>query len=69
MFGRPESVLHGEVAMLGQPRAALPGFAVSVLAYDPLALIARGIARAPMSRRPRSRPSAPSCVSAADTTA
>ncbi len=46
MFGRLESVLHSEIATLGQPRAALLGFAVSVLAYNVLALIARCIARA-----------------------
>ncbi len=46
MFGRLESVLHSEIATLGQPRAALLGFAVSMLAYNVLALIARCIARA-----------------------
>ena len=46
MFGRLESVLHSEIASLGQPRAALLAFAVSILAYNVLALIARCIERA-----------------------
>jgi IS4 transposase len=32
MFQRLESVLHSEIASLGHPRAALLGFAVSLLA-------------------------------------
>lgn len=46
LFGRLESVLQSEIASLGQPRAALLAFAVSVLAYNVLALIARCIERA-----------------------
>lgn len=46
MFQRLESVLHSEIASLGQPRAALLAFAVSVLAYNVLALIARCVERA-----------------------
>jgi len=46
MFGRLESVLHSEVTSLGHPRAALPGFAAAVLAYDILALLARCVGQA-----------------------
>ncbi len=41
MFQRLESVLHSEIKSLGHPRAALPGFAVAVLAYNVLALLKR----------------------------
>lgn len=41
MFQRLESVLHSEIGSLGHPRAALLGFAVSLLAYNVLALIGR----------------------------
>jgi len=40
MFGRLEHVLNSEMASLGHPRAALLGFAVSVLAYNVLAVLA-----------------------------
>jgi IS4 transposase len=46
MFGRLESVLNSELASLGHPRAALLGFAVSVLAYNVLALLARCVEQA-----------------------
>jgi IS4 transposase len=46
MFQRLESVLHSEVASLGHPRAALLGFAVSLLAYNVLALIGRCVEQA-----------------------
>ncbi len=39
MFQRLESVLHSEVASLGQPRAALLAFGVAVLAYNVLAVL------------------------------
>ena len=51
MFGRLESVLHSEVASLGHPRAALLGFAVSVLAYNVLALLARCVEQAHQQQR------------------
>jgi IS4 transposase len=41
MFQRLESVLHSELTTLGHPRAALLGFAVSLLAYNLLALLKR----------------------------
>ncbi len=41
MFQRLESVLHSELTTLGNPRAALLGFAVSLLAYNLLALLKR----------------------------
>ncbi len=41
MFGRLESVLNSERVSLGHPRAALLGFAVSVLACNVLTLIQR----------------------------
>ena len=46
MFGRLEAVLNSEVASLGHPRAALLAFAVSVLAYNVLALLARCVEQA-----------------------
>jgi IS4 transposase len=46
LFGRLESGLHSEMASLGHPRAALLGCAVSVLAYNILALLQRCVARA-----------------------
>lgn len=46
LFGRLEAVLHGEIASLGHPRAALLGFAVSVLAHNVLALLARCVEQA-----------------------
>jgi IS4 transposase len=46
LFGRLESVLNSEMASLGQPRAALLGFAVSVLAYNVLTLIQRCVEQA-----------------------
>jgi hypothetical protein len=46
LFQRLEGVLHSEIASLGQPRAALLGFAVSLLAYNVLALIGRCVEQA-----------------------
>jgi IS4 transposase len=46
MFQRLESVLHSEIGSLGQPRAALLGFAVALLAYNILALIGRCVEQA-----------------------
>jgi hypothetical protein len=46
LFGRLESVLNSEMASLGHPRAALPGFAVSVLAYNILTLLQRCVVQA-----------------------
>lgn len=46
MFQRLESVLHSEVGSLGHPRAALLSFAVSLLAYNVLALISRYVQQA-----------------------
>ena len=55
MFQRLESVLHSEIASLGHPRAALLGFAVSLLAYNVLALIGRCVEQAHQSP-PEPRP-------------
>src|SRR3954451_4073615 len=46
MFQRLESVRHSEIGSLGQPRAALLGFAVALLAYNVLALIGRCVEQA-----------------------
>ena len=46
LFGRLESVLHSEIATLGQPRAACLAFAAALLAYNVLALVARCVERA-----------------------
>jgi DDE family transposase len=46
MFQRLEGVLHSEIGSLGHPRAALLGFAVSLLAYNMLALIGRCVEQA-----------------------
>ena len=54
MFQRLESVLHSEISSLGHPRAALLGFAVSLLAYNVLALISRFVEQ---SHQPPSEPS------------
>jgi IS4 transposase len=54
LFGRLESVLNSEMASLGHPRAALLGFAVSVLAYNILTLLQRCIAQA--HQRPHEPP-------------
>lgn len=54
MFGRLESVLNSEMASLGHPRAALLGFAVSVLAYNVLALLARCVEQAHQHQEPPS---------------
>jgi hypothetical protein len=55
MFQRLESVLHSEIASFGHPRAALLGFAVSLLAYNVLALIGRCIEQA---HQPSTEPAA-----------
>ncbi len=41
MFQRLESVLNSEIRNLDHPRAALLGFAVTVVAYNVLALLQR----------------------------
>jgi hypothetical protein len=46
LFQRLEGALHSEIASLGHPRAALLGFAVSLLAYNVLALIGRCVEQA-----------------------
>jgi IS4 transposase len=46
LFGRLESVLNSEMTSLGHPRAALLGFAVSVLAYNILTLLQRCVEQA-----------------------
>ncbi len=46
MFQQLESVLHSEVRSLGHPRAALLGFAVTVLAHNVLALLQRCVEQA-----------------------
>ena len=52
MFGRLESVLNSEVTSLGHPRAALLGFAATVLAYNVLALLARCVEQAHQQQEP-----------------
>ena len=47
-----ESVLNSELASLGHPRAALLGFAVAVLAYNVLALLARCVEQAHQHQEP-----------------
>jgi hypothetical protein len=54
LFGRLESVLNSEMASLGHPRAALLGFAVSVLAYNILTLLQHYVAQA--HQRPHEPP-------------
>jgi IS4 transposase len=46
LFQRLEGALHSEIASLGHPRAALLGFAVSLLAHNVLALIGRCVEQA-----------------------
>lgn len=46
MFGRLESVPGSEIKTLGHPGAALPGFAVAVLAYNVLTLLKQFIEHA-----------------------
>lgn len=46
MFQRLESVLHSEIRSLGNPRAALLGFAVAVLAYNVLSVLKRSVEHA-----------------------
>ncbi len=58
MFGRLESVLNSELASLGRPRAALLGFAVSVLAYNLLTLLARCVEQAHQQQEPPPKVSA-----------
>ena len=50
--GRPERVLHSEMASLGRPRAALLGFAVSALAYNAPALLACCVEQAHQQQEP-----------------
>jgi len=52
MFGQLESVLNSEITSLGHPRAALLGFAVAVLAYNVLALLARCVEQAHQQQEP-----------------
>lgn len=52
MFGRLESVLNSEIKTLGHPRAALLCFAVSVLAYNVLALLKQFIEHAHRDSHP-----------------
>ena len=53
LFQRLESVLNSEIKSLGQPRAALLGFATAVLAYNVLALLKRVIEQAHQSTHPQ----------------
>lgn len=53
MFGRLEAALSSEIKTLGHPRAALLGFAVAVLAYNVLALLARLTEQAHRARHPQ----------------
>ncbi|MGH8829752.1 MAG: transposase, partial [Polaromonas sp.] len=46
MFQRLESVLQSELRSLGNPRAALLGFAVAVLAYNVLSVLKRSVEHA-----------------------
>ncbi len=46
LFGRLEGVLHSELRSLGHPRAALLGFATSLLAHNILALVQRCVEQA-----------------------
>jgi len=57
LFGRLENVLNSEMASLGHPRAALLGFAVSVVAYNILTLLQR--CNAASRRRTSARTSRP----------
>jgi hypothetical protein len=52
MFQRLESVLNSEIRSLGQPRAALLGFAMAVLAYNVLALLQRCVEQAHQEQEP-----------------
>lgn len=52
MFQRLESVLHSEIKSLGQPRAALLGFTVAVLAYNVLSLLQRAVEQAHREEQP-----------------
>ena len=53
MFQRLESVLESEIRSLGNPRAALLGFAVAVLAYNVLAVLKRSVEHAHRDREPQ----------------
>lgn len=53
MFQRLESVLHSEITSLGNPRAALLGFTVAVLAYNVLELLQRAVERAHRPAQPK----------------
>ena len=55
-FGRLEHVLHSEIASLGHPRAALLGFALAVLAYNVLVLLARCVEQAHAAQRKPDEP-------------
>ena len=53
MFQRLESVLESEIRSLGNPRAALLGFAVAVLAYNVLAVLKRSVEHAHRDHEPQ----------------
>jgi len=52
MFKRLESVLHSEIRSLGNPRAALLGFALAVLVYNVLVLLQRCVEHAHPEQEP-----------------
>ena len=58
MFGRLEAALSSEIKTLGHPRAALLGFAVAVLAYNVLALLAQLTEQAHGAKHPQLQVSA-----------
>ena len=52
MFQRLEAVLNSELTTLGNPRAALLGFAVAVLAYNMLAVLKKSVEHANRKEAP-----------------